>query len=70
MSAMIKNSPRLFGETLVPLEKANEHFPDKRSRQTYERWMRPPGCRGTILESTLIGSRRYLSKEGIARFLA
>ena len=68
MSAMIINSPRLINETLVPLEKANEHFPDERSRQTYERWMRF-GCRGVILESTTIGFRRYLSVEGIGRFL-
>jgi len=69
MSKMITNSPRLMNETLVPLEKANDHFPDERSRQTYERWMRW-GYHGVILESTTIGSRRYLSVEGIARFLS
>jgi hypothetical protein len=69
MSNMITNSPRLINETLVPLEKANDHFPDERSRQSYERWMRF-GCRGVILESVTIGSRRYLSVEGIARFLS
>ena len=70
MSKNITNSLRLLEETLVPLEKANEHFPDERSRQTYERWMRSPGCHGAILESVTIGSRRYLSREGIARFLS
>ena len=70
MSKTIVNSPHLIYESLIPLEEANEYFPTNRSRQTYERWMRPPGCHGVILESVTIGFRRFLSKEGIARFLS
>ena len=69
MSTAIKNSPRILDETLVPVNEAGtKHFPVIRSRQTLERWMRE-GWNEVILESATIGSRRYLSKEGIARFL-
>ena len=69
MSAAIKNYPHILEETLVPIiEAGTKHFPVPRSRQTLERWMRE-GYNGIILESATIGVNRYLSKEGIARFL-
>ena len=69
MSKVITNSPRLLEETLVPLAEACKHFPIKCSRQTLERWLRR-GARGVILESVTIGSRRFVSTEGIGRFLS
>jgi hypothetical protein len=69
MSKSIKNSPHLINESLVQLAEACDFFPVKCSRQTLERWLRR-GSRGVLLESVTIGSRRYTSKEAIARFLS
>jgi len=69
MSAMIANSPHIINESLVQLADACNYFPVKCSRQTLERWMRR-GCRGVLLESVTIGSRRFTSKEAITRFLS
>lgn len=69
MSKMILNSPHIINEFLVSLADACNYFPIKCSRQTLERWMRL-GCRGIILESVTIGSRRFTSKEAITRFLS
>ena len=65
----IANCPHILEENLIPLAEACKRFPVRCSRQTLERWLRR-GARGVILESVTIGSRRFVSTEGIARFLS
>ena len=67
-SKVIFDSPQLLDETLVPLAEAGRYFPVPCSRPSLERWVRA-GTRGVVLESVLLCGKRYVSKEGIARFL-
>lgn len=64
----IETNPGLASESLVPIAKAGKFFPVPVSRPTVERLLRV-GKNGVPLESFLIGSRRFTSKEAIARFL-
>ncbi len=64
----IESNPALVSESLVPVNKAGVLFPCPVGRTALERWMRS-GVRGVRLESLLIGSRRFTSKEAIARFI-
>ena len=67
-SKMIRDSPALLDETLLPLSKACKRFPGKRTRSTLERHARK-GVRGVVLETILICGRRYTSEEAIQRFI-
>jgi len=67
-SKVIFDSPELLDETLVPLTDACNFFPVPCTRPTLERWIRG-GSRGIVLESVLLCGKRYVSKEGIDRFL-
>ena len=70
MPTVIKNSPRLLDETLVPLKETGaKHFPVPCSYQTVRRCVQW-GWNGITLESVTVGSRRFTSKEAIARFLS
>ena len=55
-------------ETLLPIAEAHEAFPVEVSKKWVEKMIRT-GTRGTTLESILIGTRRYTSKEAIRRFI-
>jgi len=48
----------------LPIEQAGKHFPVPVGRGSLERWCRK-GIRGAKLETVVVGSRRYVSKEGI-----
>jgi hypothetical protein len=61
-------SPALADETLITLDEACQQFPVRISRTCIERMIRR-GARGAVLETLLIGCRRYTSKEAIRRFL-
>ena len=67
-SKCILDTPELLGESLIPISAAGEEMPMENSRATRERWMRE-GIRGVVLESILLGGKRFTSKEAIARFL-
>jgi hypothetical protein len=56
-------------ESLVPLPDAGAHFPSHPHRNTLARWARS-GVRGALLETMVIGSRRYTTREAINRFIA
>jgi hypothetical protein len=58
----------ITSETVIPFNKAREHFPGRPHLSTLHRW-RMCGCRGRRLESFLSGGRRYTSLEAIRRFL-
>ena len=55
-------------ETLVSGIKARQAFPIVPSESTYWRWMLN-GVGGVLLESIVIGGRRYVSLESIDRFI-
>ena len=55
-------------ETLIPIAEAARHIPGRPHRGTVWRWLQS-GVRGVVLESVLIGGRRYTSTEAIRRFL-
>ena len=62
----------LLSETLIPIESAGKSFPIPVTRPTLERWCRKGVCKGenrVRLETVTIGARRFLSEEGILRFL-
>jgi hypothetical protein len=67
-SKIIFDTPGLLDESLLSLAAACKEFPMKCSRSTLERWVRR-GSRGTILETVLIGGKRYTSRESIDRFI-
>jgi len=67
-SKMIRDSPDLLDETLLPLVEACEYFPKAYTRSAIERWIRH-GSRNIVLESILICGRRYTSVEAIERFI-
>lgn len=64
----IITNPDLATETLIPVSQAGKYFPVPVARPTIERLMRV-GKNGICLESIMIGGRRYVSEEGIARFV-
>ena len=68
MSRQIFDSEQVLGETVVSLAEACKCFPVKCSRSTLERFLRR-GAKGVLLESVLIGGRRFTSKEAIDRFI-
>ena len=55
-------------ETLLTVNEARAEFPKAPSQATIWRWLLK-GARGTILESVLIGGRRFTSKEACHRFM-
>ena len=68
-SKIIFDTLELLAEDLVSLTESCKEFPgEKRSRSTVERYARK-GNRGAILETILLGGRRYTSREAIARFI-
>jgi hypothetical protein len=60
-------------ERLISIDEAAKLIPGRDGGcvhpLTMERWTRPPGKRGVILESVLAGPRRCTSVEAIQRFL-
>jgi hypothetical protein len=61
-------------EPLVPLARAHKLIPKVEGRNltpaTVRRWATGGGCRGVVLESTVVGGTRCTSREAMARFLA
>jgi hypothetical protein len=64
----VPGTPSLIDETLIPIAEAGNQFPVPISRAKIERMIRK-GARGIVLETILIGDRRFSSKEAIRRFL-
>src|SRR5437773_340557 len=56
-------------EELVLLNDARKLFPQRPSKETLWRWALGRGLLGVRLDSTLVGSNRYTSKQAIARFI-
>lgn len=67
-SKIILDSPALLDESLVTLTEACRLFPVPCSRPAIERWIRR-GSRGVVLESVCVCGRRFVSREGITRFI-
>lgn len=60
----------LADETPIPIGDVSKYVTDRRiSTSTTARWM-TRGVRGVVLESFLIGGRRYTTREAFDRFLA
>lgn len=57
-------------EELVPLSDAGKLFPTAPCMAALFRWASPRGVRGRSLETTLVGGRRYTSREAVVRFMA
>jgi hypothetical protein len=57
-------------EELVLLNDARKLFPQRPSKETLWRWALGRGLMGVRLESTLIGSNRYTSRQAAGRFNA
>lgn len=58
-------------EELIPFQFAGEAFPKgvkPPCKQTLHRYRKPPGVRGKVLDSVMIGGIRYTSREAILRF--
>ena len=55
-------------ETLLTMKQAQAEFPNSPSLPTLRRWI-ANGVRGNVLESVLIGGRRFTSKEACLRFI-
>jgi hypothetical protein len=64
----IPGNPELMDETLLPIAEAPEAFPVKVSSRWIDQII-SQGSRGVRLETLLIGTRRYTSKEAIRRFI-
>lgn len=56
-------------EEPIPITSAPSHIPGRPALSTTWRWILV-GIRGRILDSGMIGGRRYTSREAIRRFLA
>ena len=54
-------------EQLLSLRAASKLLPDNPNLSTLYRWFMR-GCHGVKLETVLIGSRRYTSRESLQRF--
>ena len=67
-SKAIFDCEAVLNETLIGLGEACKCFPMPCSRPTLERFLRR-GSKGVLLESVLIGGRRFTSKEAIDRFV-
>ena len=59
---------QLTAEQLMTLQEAVQCFPVPVCLQTVTRWTKK-GIKGVILESMLVGERRYTSQMAIDRFL-
>ena len=57
----------MMDETLLTISQARQRYPSRPSLATMHRWM-SRGARGVVLESVLVGGRRYTSKEALRRF--
>ena len=55
-------------ETLISFSEAARLLPGRTSPSTFWRWHRK-GCRGIRLETIVIGSRRWVSREALQRFI-
>ena len=55
-------------EELIPFESAGLHIPGRPSRCTLFRWTFK-GVRGSMLETLLIGNKRFTSVQAIDRFI-
>lgn len=56
-------------ERLLTITQATKHTPGRPGVSTLWRWIRT-GVRGVVLESVLIGGKRYTSAEALDRFFA
>jgi hypothetical protein len=54
---------------LIPVSKAGQFIPSRPSRATVWRWVLK-GIRGHRIETVFVGSRRYVTREAIAAWLA
>ena len=58
-----------FAESLLTLKAAAKLLPGNPHYATLFRWAQK-GCRGTRLETILVGGIRYTSREALDRFIA
>lgn len=56
-------------DSLIPIKKAPKHIPTNPSLATVYRWFQK-GCRGVILQTVLIGGRRFTKPAWIDEFIA
>ncbi len=61
--------PVNLGEHLLTLAQAMHELPNRPSPSTAWRWHRK-GIHGVRLETTVVGGRRYTSREALDRFLS
>src|SRR5207248_1841906 len=61
---------RLMSEELVLLKDARKLFPRRPSKETLWQWALGRGVRGHRLETILIGSNRYTSRQAADRLVA
>jgi hypothetical protein len=57
-------------EELIPFEVSGNYIPGRPSRPTLFRWTFKGVKGGHKLESILVGTKRFTSKEAISRFIA
>jgi Protein of unknown function (DUF1580) len=60
--------PQLLDEKLLPFAKAIRLLPGRPHISTGYRFI-SKGCRGVILETVLVGGRRFCSREALRRFV-
>ena len=60
---------KLTTETLLNIGEAAQRLPRSRHPSTIHRW-RQRGCKGVLLECTLLGGQWFTSAEALDRFLA
>ena len=56
-------------EKLVPIDNGHTLYPIRPSKGTVRRHAQR-GCRGVLLETVLVGGKRYTSQSAVDRFLA
>lgn len=60
----------LLDEDLVPFAKGIRSLPGRPHISTGYRFISERGCRGVVLETILVGGRRYTSRQALRRFVA
>ena len=60
----------LLDEDLVPFAHAIRSLPGRPHISTGYRFISARGCRGVVLETILVGGRRYTSRQALRRFVA
>jgi len=57
----------------VPIKTLSKEIPGQKGQSlhwmTLGRWCRPPGLRGVVLESAMIGNQRCVTREALTKFI-